>query len=114
AIRELIAKERPDVAHFHNFMPLVSPAAYDASLCGRSRSPDPAQLPSAVPGWDVVRRRADLRGLQTQLDAGRGARMLSGFALANGDGSLNVGRASPSRNMESLGRCLYRLESVFS
>jgi len=30
AIRELIAKERPDVAHFHNFMPLVSPAAYDA------------------------------------------------------------------------------------
>ena len=29
-IRELIAKERPDVAHCHNLVPLVSPAAYDA------------------------------------------------------------------------------------
>ena len=30
AIRELIAKERPDIAHCHNLVPLVSPAAYDA------------------------------------------------------------------------------------
>jgi len=29
-IRQLIAKERPDVAHCHNLVPLISPAAYDA------------------------------------------------------------------------------------
>ncbi len=29
-IRQLIAKERPDVAHCHNLLPLVSPAAYYA------------------------------------------------------------------------------------
>ena len=29
-IRGLIAKERPDVVHCHNLVPLVSPAAYDA------------------------------------------------------------------------------------
>src|SRR5271167_2374897 len=29
-IREIIRKERPDVAHCHNLIPLVSPAAYDA------------------------------------------------------------------------------------
>ncbi len=29
-IRELIANERPDVAHCHNLVPLVSPAAYSA------------------------------------------------------------------------------------
>ena len=29
-IRKLIAKERPDVVHCHNLVPLVSPAAYDA------------------------------------------------------------------------------------
>lgn len=29
-IREIIAKERPDIAHCHNLVPLVSPAAYDA------------------------------------------------------------------------------------
>lgn len=29
-LREIIAQERPDVAHCHNLVPLVSPAAYDA------------------------------------------------------------------------------------
>lgn len=29
-LRELIARERPDVAHFHNTLPLISPAAYYA------------------------------------------------------------------------------------
>ena len=29
-IQALIRKERPDIAHCHNFLPLVSPAAYDA------------------------------------------------------------------------------------
>src|SRR5271157_2161892 len=29
-IRQLIAKERPDLAHCHNLLPLVSPAAYYA------------------------------------------------------------------------------------
>jgi len=29
-IRELITKERPDIAHCHNLVPLVSPAVYDA------------------------------------------------------------------------------------
>ena len=29
-IRELIAKERPDIAHCHNLVPLISPAAYGA------------------------------------------------------------------------------------
>ena len=29
-IRELLAKERPDIAHCHNLIPLVSPSAYDA------------------------------------------------------------------------------------
>ncbi|MGO9516356.1 MAG: glycosyltransferase family 4 protein [Candidatus Korobacteraceae bacterium] len=29
-IRELIAKERPDIAHCHNLVPLISPAAYNA------------------------------------------------------------------------------------
>ena len=29
-IRQLIAKERPDIAHCHNLLPLVSPAAYYA------------------------------------------------------------------------------------
>jgi glycosyltransferase involved in cell wall biosynthesis len=29
-LRALIQKERPDIAHCHNFLPLVSPAAYDA------------------------------------------------------------------------------------
>jgi exopolysaccharide biosynthesis WecB/TagA/CpsF family protein len=30
AIRVLIARERPDVAHFHNTFPLISPSAYSA------------------------------------------------------------------------------------
>lgn len=30
AIRDLIRRERPDVAHFHNTFPLISPAAYQA------------------------------------------------------------------------------------
>jgi exopolysaccharide biosynthesis WecB/TagA/CpsF family protein len=30
AIRELIIRERPDVAHFHNTFPLISPSAYSA------------------------------------------------------------------------------------
>jgi glycosyltransferase involved in cell wall biosynthesis len=30
ALRELIARERPEVAHFTNTFPLISPAAYDA------------------------------------------------------------------------------------
>ncbi len=29
-LREVIRKERPDIAHCHNLVPLVSPAAYDA------------------------------------------------------------------------------------
>lgn len=29
-VRALIAKEKPDVAHFHNTFPLISPAIYDA------------------------------------------------------------------------------------
>lgn len=29
-IKELIQKHRPDIAHFHNTFPLISPAAYDA------------------------------------------------------------------------------------
>ncbi len=29
-LREVIRKDRPDVAHCHNLVPLVSPAAYDA------------------------------------------------------------------------------------
>jgi len=29
-IRDLIAKERPDIAHCHNLVPLISPSAYDA------------------------------------------------------------------------------------
>src|SRR5579875_369772 len=29
-LRALIRKERPDIAHCHNFLPLVSPSAYDA------------------------------------------------------------------------------------
>src|SRR5271166_2169450 len=36
-IGELIAKERPDVAHCHNLVPLVSPAAYYA--CGSAGVP---------------------------------------------------------------------------
>ena len=30
AIQEVIARERPDVAHFHNTFPLISPSAYSA------------------------------------------------------------------------------------
>jgi len=29
-LQALIRKERPDIAHCHNFLPLVSPSAYDA------------------------------------------------------------------------------------
>src|SRR5882672_359681 len=29
-VRALIAKEKPDVAHFHNTFPLISPAVYNA------------------------------------------------------------------------------------
>src|SRR4030088_2078784 len=36
-VRELIGKERPDVAHFHNTFPLISPSAYYA--CARSGVP---------------------------------------------------------------------------
>src|SRR5262245_51244084 len=30
SIRQLIQRERPDIAHFHNTFPLISPAAYYA------------------------------------------------------------------------------------
>jgi glycosyltransferase involved in cell wall biosynthesis len=36
-LSDLIAKERPDVAHFHNTFPLISPSAYYA--CARARVP---------------------------------------------------------------------------
>jgi len=36
-VRELIGKERPDVAHFHNTFPLISPSAYYA--CAQSGVP---------------------------------------------------------------------------
>jgi glycosyltransferase involved in cell wall biosynthesis len=36
-VRELIGKERPDVAHFHNAFPLISPSAYYA--CARMGVP---------------------------------------------------------------------------
>ena len=36
-ICDLIRKERPDIAHCHNFLPLVSPAAYDA--CRNAKVP---------------------------------------------------------------------------
>ena len=29
-LRDLLARTRPDVAHFHNTFPQISPAAYDA------------------------------------------------------------------------------------
>jgi len=29
-VKELIAREAPDVVHFHNTLPLISPAAYYA------------------------------------------------------------------------------------
>ena len=37
-LRELIAAERPDVAHVHNTLPLVSPAVYYAAAAGVSPS----------------------------------------------------------------------------
>jgi glycosyltransferase involved in cell wall biosynthesis len=36
-VRALIARERPDIAHFHNTFPLISPAAYYA--CAEERVP---------------------------------------------------------------------------
>ena len=36
-IKELLKKERPDVAHFHNTLPLISPAAYYA--CRQAKVP---------------------------------------------------------------------------
>lgn len=34
ALREILKKEKPDIAHFHNTFPLISPSAYYA--CARA------------------------------------------------------------------------------
>src|SRR5580704_13051542 len=36
-LKTLIAREKPDIAHFHNVFPLISPAAYYA--CAKARVP---------------------------------------------------------------------------
>ena len=63
-VRRAIAGFRPDVVHFHNTFPLLSPAALRAAHgTGVRRRPDAPQLPSALPGGDVPARRPGVRGL---------------------------------------------------
>ena len=48
-LREVIRKVQPDVIHFHNTFPLISPAAYYAAKAeGIPVIADPAQLPFAL------------------------------------------------------------------
>ena len=44
ALRRLIAATRPEVAHFHNTFPLVSPAAYHAWQCAQCLSCRPCTI----------------------------------------------------------------------
>ena len=69
-IRSLCRTERPDVVHFHNTLPLISPSAYHAAKAeGRCRSDSP-QLQARLSDGHVFPRvdeyarntRRDLRG----------------------------------------------------
>ena len=61
-LRSLIRQERPQVAHFHNTLPLISPAGYYARGQGRRSTcrSDSTQLPATVPERPFLSRRARL------------------------------------------------------
>ena len=52
AIKELIARERPDIAHMHNTFPLISPSAYATHhvprICPAAHRSDRSQLQNAL------------------------------------------------------------------
>ena len=57
-LRDILARESPDVAHFHNTFPLISPSAYYACERGkRPRSANAPQLPASVPQRQPLSRR---------------------------------------------------------
>ena len=47
-IRQLIRRQRPDVVHFHNTFPLISPAAYYAARLLLQRGFEVVNLPGGI------------------------------------------------------------------
>jgi hypothetical protein len=62
-LRSLIRHKRPQIAHFHNTFPLISPAAYYAARDEGVADSNFAQLPLAVSERPIFSRRARVRRL---------------------------------------------------
>ena len=94
-LRQLIRAERPDVAHCHNLLPLISPAAYYA--CRAEGVPVVQTLHNfrlCCPAGTLFRNGGGLRGLRRQIGTSSGAGMLSQFADTNRRSRLDARHAS--------------------